>query len=138
MNRDDLIDHWKDAINNGTFLTNKHDPASLGTSHPGYRTVTVMSAPEIKTFIETGDYTIRQFRNNDPKHTDEYYEIVPLDTSMVAGSGVQPLSPVPTTACDRFVAVSGEQQGWHLFAEESSQIAAKESSGDLTFQIELL
>lgn len=137
INRDDLINHWKDAISNETFLADKHDPASLETAYSTYRTVIVKSASEIGTFIETEDYTIRQFRNNNSRHTPEYYEIVPMDTGIVTGSGVHPHSLIPTTACDRFVVVSGAREGWHLFAEESSQIAAKASSGGLTFQGEL-
>jgi len=138
MNRQHMLDHWKDAIAKGTFLTSKHDPASVGTVHPKFRTVTVMSAPEIKTFIDSGDYSLRLFRNAKQPQSPDYIEIIPKDSSMVAGSGVQAHSPVPTTACDRFVAVSGVQQGWHLFAEQSATIQQKQHNGDLSYICDLL
>src|SRR5262249_13825485 len=138
LSRDDMLDHWRDAIAKGTFLTGKHDPSSVGTPHPKFRTVTVMSAPEIQSFIESGDFTLRLFQNKNQPQSPDYIEIVPNDPSMVAGSGIQPLSPVPTTACDRFVAVSGVQQGWHLFAEQSANIQKKQTTGDLTYLLDLL
>jgi hypothetical protein len=57
---------------------------------------------------------------------------------MVAGSGIQPNSPVPTTACDRFVVVSGVRQGWHLHAEQSANIQSKQASGTLAYLADLL
>lgn len=135
--RNELIDYWKDAIDNGTFLTSKHDPNSVGTPHPRYRTVTVKDSAELKTFLEGGDFKVRQFQNNNPNHTDGYYQVIPNDSSMVAGSGVQPHSPTCSHPCDSFVAVSGVNQGWHLFAEESANIQQKETNGDLTFITEL-
>lgn len=135
--RDKLIYDWKDAIDNGTFLTSKHDPSSVGTLYPGYRTVTVNDSAELKKFLESGDFKVRKYHNNNPKHTDDYFQITPHDAGMVAGSGVQPHSPACSHPCDSFVAVSGANQGWHLFAEESVNIQQKETNGDITFITEL-
>jgi hypothetical protein len=136
-NRDDLLRVWDQAIDNGTFLTSKHDPKSVGTTLSKYRTVTVMETPGLKTFFQEGSFTIRQYENKNPKHTDGYYQIVPNDTSVAAGSGIEPHSPICSHPCDNFVAVSGADQGWHLYAEESVNIQAKETNGDLKFIVEL-
>jgi hypothetical protein len=133
MNKEEFLDHWKDAIDKGTFLTGKHDPASLGTPYPTFRSVTIMSQPEIKVFLETGDYTLRRFHNNREPQSPEYIEITPNDPLIVAGSGVPSKTAFPTTACDRFIAVSGVKLDWHLFAEQSCQIQLKQASGDLTY-----
>jgi hypothetical protein len=138
MDKNEMLGYWKDAIASGTFVTSKHHPSSVGTPYPGYRTVTVNSQPEIQGFLSCGNYTLRQYRNNNYPQSPEYIEIVPMDTSMVAGSGIAPNSPIPTTACDRFVAVSGVQQGWHLYAEQSANIQSKLSSGSLTYLTDLL
>jgi hypothetical protein len=55
MDKKELLTHWNDAVASGTFLTNKHDPSSVGTIYPGYRTVTVKSLPEIHGFLASGD-----------------------------------------------------------------------------------
>jgi hypothetical protein len=136
--RDDLLRVWDQAIDNETFLTSKHDPKSVGTSLSKYRTVTVMEAPGLKTFFQEGNFTIRQYENNNPTHSDDYFQIVPKDTSVAAGSGIEPHSPTCSHPCDSFVAVSGANQGWHRYAEESANIQAKETSGDLKFIVELL
>ena len=138
MDRNEMLAHWNDAIANGTFLTSKHDPSSVGTPYPGYRTVTVKSQPEIQGFLASGDYTLRHYLNTNYPQSPDFIEIVPTDPSMVAGSGIQSNSPVPTTACDRFVAVSGVQQGWHLYAEQSVNIQSKQSNGTLTYLTDLL
>jgi hypothetical protein len=138
MNRDDYIRAWAAAAQAGTLLTPKHDPSGLPTIQPGYRTVACMSPAELERYIAAGDYGIRVFTNNNPKHTPHYCELVPRDPAVVPGSGVPPMSPMPTTACDRFVAVSGRQQGWHLFAETSANIQAKEQAGHLSLYLEFL
>jgi hypothetical protein len=138
MNRKEILGYWDDAISSGTFLTDKHDPSSIGSKYPCFRTVTINSQSEIGMFLASGNYTLRQYHNNDYPTSPYFIEIVPSDTSMVAGSGVQPNSSVPTTACDRFVAVSGVNQGWHLYAEQSAIIQNKQSNGTLTYLTDLL
>lgn len=138
MDRTELIAQWESALGSGTFVTPKHNPASLGTPHKGFRTILVMPPPEITGFIKSGEYRLRLFRNNDQPQSPDYVEIIPRDPVIVPGSGVLSRSPTPTFACDRFVAVSGVDQGWHLFAEESSTIQQKESAGNLTFLADLL
>jgi hypothetical protein len=84
-----------------------------------------MSAVELERYIAAGDYGIRVFTNNNRRHSPHYCELVPHDVSIVPGSGVPRMSTTPTTACNRFVAVSGDEQGWHLFGENSATIQAK-------------
>ena len=87
MDKIELLFLWNDAMSNGTFLTNKHDPSSVGTTCPGYRTVTVMSQPGIQAFLASGDYTLRHYRNNNYPHSPDYIEIIPTDCSLVAEYG---------------------------------------------------
>ena len=138
MDKNEILTYWNDAIANGTFLTSKHDPSSVGATYPGYRTVTVKSLPEIQGFFASGDYTLRNYLNNGYPHSPDYIEIVPKDNSMVAGSGILPNCSYPTTACDCLIAVSGVAQGWHLYAERSENIKKKETDGSLTFVSEFL
>ena len=138
MDKNEMLTYWNDAIANDTFLTSKHDPSSVGTPYSGFRSVTVKSQPELQGFLASGDYTLRQYHNNNFPKSPDYIEIVPTNCMMVAGSGIQPNSPVPTTTCDRFIAVSGVQQGWHLYAEQSANIKKKETDGKLTFVSEFL
>ncbi len=88
--RNELIDHWKDAIDDGTFIARKHAPSSVGTPYPRYGTVTVIDPAELKISLEGGDFKVRQYQNNRPDHTDEYFQVIPNDSGMVAGSGVLP------------------------------------------------
>ena len=138
MTRQEFVDYCVDALNQGTLLSPKHDPASVGTPFPGYRTVSTMDAPALLGFFQSGDYQAFGYTNTNPRHTPYYVEIIPTNPSVVPGSGVPPMSGTPATRCDRFVAVSGVQQGWHLFAEDSQNIQAKESQGALLSKYELL
>lgn len=138
MNRDDYIREWTDAARAGTLLTTKHDPSGLPVPQPGFRTITCMPAAELERYIEAGDYSIRVYTNANPRHSPFYCELVPREAAVVPGSGVPPMSLTPTFACDRFVAVSGAKQGWHLFAEKEAEIKAKEKDGRLSFIAEYL
>ena len=138
VNKTFYVDHWNNAVASGTFLTAKHDPASIGTQYPGFRTVTVLSQPEIQQFLASGNYKLRHFYNTQHPNSPDYIEIIPMDNGFVSGSGIQPNSTTPTSACDRLVAVSGVQLGWHLFAEHSSNIQNKQASGSLQFNAEYL
>jgi hypothetical protein len=138
MTREDFVTELLAAAQCGTLLTTKHNPATLPAPRDKWRSVTCMSPSDLEDFLRSGEYTIRSYHNHDARHPPHYFEIVPSKTSIVAGSGVPAHSTTPTTACDRFVAVSGAEQGWHLFAESSARIQAKQSRGDLTFQVEFL
>ncbi|WP_166822559.1 hypothetical protein [Thalassoroseus pseudoceratinae] len=134
---DDYYPAWISAIENETFLTQKHDPKSVGTSYAGFRTVAVKSQSGIKGFIESREYTVRKYKNNNPNHPPDYLQLIPNDQSMVTGSGIKPHSTTPTSSCDSFIIVSGVKQGWHIFAEHSKKIEEKESKGYITLQVEL-
>lgn len=138
LKREDFTTAWAAAAKAGTLLTVKHDPNDLQTPRNKFRTITVMPPAELEQYIATGDYIIQVYTNNDPKHSPQYCVIVPKDPNVVAGSGVPPMSTTPTAACDRFVAVSGAKQGWHLFAETAAEIQAKEKAGLLSLNTEFL
>lgn len=138
FSKSSVVSDWHDAIANGSFLTFKHDVASVGSGCPTYRTVSLLSQPELGQFLGSGNYDVRLYENHKQPGSPLYVEIVPKDTGFVAGSGIQPNSAVPTIACDRFIAVSGVKQGWHLFAEQESEIKKKQAKGDLTFLTDLL
>ena len=138
MNRDDYMKAWMAASQSGNLLTPKHDPANLSTPNSRFRTVTCMSPLDIAQYIESGDYDIRVFVNNAPKHPPHFCEIIPKEQSIVTGSSVLPWSNTPTSGCDRFVVVSGNQLGWHLYAESSANIHAKQQAGQLSLNYEFL
>ncbi len=138
MNRDDYTKAWIAAAQSGNLLTPKHDPANLSTPNSRFRTVTCMSPLDIAQYIEFGEYDLRVFVNNDPKHPPHFCEIIPKELSIVTGSSVLPWSNTPTSGCDRFVVVSGYQLGWHLYAESSANIHAKQQAGQLSFNYEFL
>ena len=134
MPASDLITIWTGAMDSGSFLIAKHDPASLTASYKDYRSVlTPQMSSSLKTFVMSGQYELVEYENNNPRHTKPYFSIRPLTSSFsVIGSGVPPRSNVPSNSLDRLVIVSGSTIGWHCFAEDSNDIATKESVGALT------
>ena len=136
--RSSVLADWQNAIADGTFLTYKHDVASVGSGCPTYRTVSLLSQPELGQYLGSGNYDLRLYENRRQPASPLYFEIVPKDAGFVAGSGIQPNSGVPTIACNRFIAVSGVKQGWHLFAEQDSEIQKKQTNGDLNYLTDLL
>ena len=134
----DLITNMVQGLDSGTLISAKHEVSSLGTPSPGYKTVVVPDTNDLKIFFNGGNYSAKLYQNNDPKHNGDYVVITPTDTSYVSGSGVPPMSPIPTHPCDVFVAVSGAKQGLHLFGEESANVQSKLSSGKITFVKDLL
>lgn len=135
MNKDDVKKQLKQAAQNGTLLTPKHDPANLSTTYPYYRTVLSHDLTQnLDNFIDSEDYTLREYRNNKYPNSPHYleFEPYPRSTFSVPASGVAPNSPMASTALDRIVAVSGTNQGWHLFGEDSNEIAIKVNNGDIS------
>lgn len=138
MNRQELVNCWIGDLDNGTFLTSKHDPSGIPNAETGFRTVTVDQSSGLKQFFTDGEYRIRKYQNIKYPKTPDYYEVVPHDSSAVTGSGIPGGSTTPTISCDVFAVVSGVLQGNHVFAEQSANIQAKVKDGDLTYQIDVL
>lgn len=137
MTFDEFKNHLTTAISNGTLLTPKHDPNNLATVYSSYRTVLSHDlANNLEIFINSGDYTVRQFENTKVPNSPLYFEITPNQNSgfNVPASGVTATSIFATSVVDKIVAVSGQTQGWHLFGEDSSVIQTKENNGDLIFR----
>ena len=133
-----LLCSWQSAIADGTFLTAKHDLANAGSGCPSYRTVSLLSQPKLGQYLGSGNYDLRLYENTQQPRSPIYIEVVPQDPGFVAGSGIQPSSPIPTTSCNRFVVVSGVNQGWHLFAEQDIQISLKQANHQLNYLGDIL
>ena len=135
MKKDDVKKQFKSSAQKGTLLTSKHDPANLSTTYDEYRSVLSHGlAQDLDNFIDSEEYVLREYHNNKYPNSPHYLEFEPYSTSTfsVPASGVAPNSPMASTALDRVVAVSGTNQGWHLFGEDSNKIAIKVNNGDLT------
>ncbi len=123
------------AAKDGTLLTAKHDPINLGTQYTSYRTVLAHDlASNLEKFIFSGNYIVKEYENVKYSASPMYFEIVPSSTFSVPASGVAANSLFATSALDRIIAVSGHNQGWHIFGECSATIQSKLSAGDLTFK----
>jgi len=134
MTHNELKQHLEQAAQNGTLMTPKHDPANLSTTYPNFRTVLSYELAEnLEGFISSGQYQVKEYENKAYPSSSLYFEIEPTGSPAfsVPASGVAPNSPFATSAVDRIVAVSGHNQGWHVFGESSVTIQQKLSSGDL-------
>ena len=140
MTKEEIVSEWGAALDSGSFLAPKHDAASLSITFAKFRTVlTPEASSSLVSFIKSGSYSIRQYMDNNYKSGAGIFEIIPSGASpfKVAGSGVQSGSLTPSGSYDRLVVVSGSQQGWHVYAEDSSRITGSAGTGRWTCQYEL-
>jgi len=140
MIKEEIISHWSAALDSGSFLTAKHDAASLSITFEKFRTVLSPEASSsLTSFIKSGNYAIRHYEDNNYPAGCGIFEIVPSgDTPfIVAGSGVQSGSLTPSGTYDRLVVVDGPQQGPHVYAEDSSRITGSPNIGRWVFKSEL-
>lgn len=122
-----LIRGWSDAATSGSLLTAKHDPNGVVAPATSYRSVlTCPMSASLETFVQSGQYTIKQYDDQQYPKGAGYFEVVPDPPSgfNVVGSGVPSGSMAPSGSLDRLVFVSGSNQGWHVYAESASDIAA--------------
>lgn len=129
-----LVGEWGAAAINGSMLKGKHDINGPARSEPIRSVISHKLSASLETFLSSGKYTIEEYLNN--KHGNYYFVIMP-DSSFgfsVAGYDVISGSQATGSALNRIVMVSGSKQGWHVFAEDSNEIATKESTGELVFQ----
>jgi hypothetical protein len=134
MTRDNVLKELSAAANNGTLLTAKHDPDNLGTTYADYRSVLSFELSKgLEGFISSGQFKIVEYENSVYPTSPTYLEIEPSANSSfsVPASGVPGNSPMATKALDRIVAVSGHNQGWHVFGESSVVIQQKITAGEL-------
>ena len=125
------------AASNGTLLTPKHDPYNLGTAFSSYRTVLAYElADNLQNFISSGQYLVDEYENQLLPNSPLYFEITPKPESGfdIPASGVTACSIFATSVVDRIIAVSGINQGWPIFGEDSSVIHSKTAQGDLVFK----
>jgi len=87
----------------------------------------------LEEFIKSEGYDIIEYENTNYPNSPLYVEIKPYPNSTfsVPASGVLENSPLASHALDRLVAVSGSNQGWHVFGEDSHAIENKVNNGDL-------
>jgi hypothetical protein len=140
MTLDELKRYLDAEAKSGTLMTAKHDPKSLGTIYAKYRTVLSHEvAEDLEEFIISGEFTVKEYENLKFPASSLYFVIQPTGntTYSIPASGVPANSPFATSAVDRLVAVSGSNQGWHLFGESNSVIQQKLSAGDLKFKGDL-
>jgi hypothetical protein len=119
------------AINCGGFLTPKHDPSGLSNPYSTFRTVVLQNAQQLYSMFASDGIEVMECVNTINNNSPSYFVVTSKVAGFVAGSGVPAYATVPTTACDRLVVVSGVVQGLHIFAEQSSAIAAKIADGSL-------
>lgn len=134
MTFNEFKNHLINAANNGSLMTPKHDPKSLGTSFATYRSVlSHQLSIDLLKFINSNNYTVREYSNLIKPKSPLYFEIIPNKNQGfdIPASGVTAYSPFATSALDRLIAVSGQTQGWHLFGEAKSMIKLKVQNGEL-------
>jgi hypothetical protein len=140
MTRDEFKNHLKKAAANGKLLTPKHDPNNLKTTFSKYRTVISFDlASKLDAFIDSGAYAVTQYENVNYPQSPLYFEITPGPESgfLIPASGVAAAAIFPSSVVDRLVVVFGNDQGCHMFGEDSSEIKERLIKGDLANGIQL-
>lgn len=132
--RPQLLGYWHQAIADDSFVTYKHHPTGVATLHSARSVLTQDMVDNLSGFFDSGRYSIAHFTNTLFPASPDYFVVVPKDTSFsVPGSGILPASPQVLWPCDRLVIISGQQQGWHIYAELASNIKLACSMGTLSF-----
>ena len=125
------------AVNKShTLLTPKHNPNNSDYIYSSYTSVlTHEVSSSLDTMIESGDYDIYEYHNNNPFHNSAYYVIRPCSSCSfsIAASGIHPYSTTPPEALDRLILVSGSNIGFHFYGDNQSKIDEKVSTGEHTF-----
>ena len=132
MRLSDLRNQWKEAAESGSLLTPKHDPNNR-TFTEIRSVLTQEMSGSLKEFIGSPDYSVKHYKDNNHLSGPGYFEVIPNPNSEfdVLGSGIYPMSPQLNTPQDRLIVVSGSNQGWHVFTEQSTEIEKKVNSGRL-------
>jgi len=134
MNKEELIKYLKEAANNNTLLTPKHDPNNLGITFPSYRSVlSHQASSSLQNFINSEEYKIHEYENTKSQQGKYYFKITPNNEShfSVPASGVTAHSSFASSVLDCLVVVSGSTQGWHIFGSDHKEIELRVSRGDL-------
>lgn len=91
MNKKDVVAKLKDALDSDHLMTPKHAPSNLGkVVYSSHRTVLSYDlAANLEKFINSENYDVIEYENTNPKHKNEYFEIIPIDSCFsVPASGV--------------------------------------------------
>ncbi len=118
------------AAASGSLLTPKHDPASGSTTWPSFRTVlTPQSSSSLCDLLVSGSFSAVEYKDQSSR---SMFVIEANDPSLSPTAiGLPSGSVIPTKQCDRFVAVSGSVQGWHIFADVQADLDDQCNSGSL-------
>ena len=141
MTKEEIVYHWSDAVERGTFLVAKHDPTGLIITWDSFRTVLTSEAAEnLSGFIASGSYSIKMYEDSKYLGSSGYYEIIPSGQApfSIAGSGIDSGSLTPSGDYDRLVVAYGKKKnsGWHVYAEDSARIASSLMNGRLTLKFD--
>jgi hypothetical protein len=134
ITRAQLESEWSNAATSGTLLTTKHDPNGIDTPLASYRTVlTPQLSASLEAFVKSGQYSINHYKDQRYPSGPGLFEVIPNSSAgfSVVGSGVPSGSLHPSGSLDRLVFVSGSNQGWHVYADSTQEIATKVASGRL-------
>jgi hypothetical protein len=134
MTKSELQAQLMEADKKGQLLTPKHDPNN-NTPMKYYRSVLSYElACNLYNFLTSGDFEVTEYEKIGSNHPSPYYEILPTNSTFsVPSSGIAPMSPIPTIALDRVIAVSGANSGWHLFGEDSNRIQNEIATNKMKF-----
>jgi len=136
MDKEILKKYLADASKAETLKTPKHDPKNLSITFQSYRSIlTPCGADNLDAFIASDDYVARLYRNNQKPYSPIFIEIEPSPESgfSITASGVAAGSTEPHCPLDRYVVVSGNISGRHIYGEDSDSIRQKEKSRELEF-----
>lgn len=122
----------------GTLIIEKHDPYKLAILlRPKRSVISYDISDNVYKFIDIGIDKILEYTNSRYPHSPRYLEIVPSPEYIVPSSGVISYSEFPSYTLDRVVAVYGQNQGLHIFGEDSKKIIKWAIQGTLKNKYEL-
>ncbi len=126
LSRDQLIAQWLSAIDDGTFVDEKHGPGSL--AKPGVER-TIFSAewlPKIREFVASGDYVIREYEWTTRHPRSPYkYVLEPSHPTTPPASGVLEQATTPDRPVEHILCASGVFKGWHGYGHTKAEIQAQ-------------
>ncbi|MBK8244219.1 MAG: hypothetical protein IPK88_12400 [Saprospiraceae bacterium] len=130
MNKEKFISKIKNANNQGTFLSKKHDPNfCFNTEFTGFYTaLTLQMSSSLSVFIDSQNYDVLMFVNT--SYQNYYYEIIP-NPVLSYKIGFTPKINYLNNNWDRLIVVNSKAQGYHCHVQSSAWISGSISSNKL-------
>jgi hypothetical protein len=131
------------SLENGTLITPKHNPNNTNVIYKKDRSVIsfdLSKKENLIDFINSDKYSVIQYENINFPASPDYWVIRPFpdSTYFVPASGVPAFSLEPDVSLNCLLAVSGINQGLHLFGESDKEIMGKEASGEIILKNKLI